>query len=350
MLSTFHHETVAKWFFILLATGITILFWKILQPFAIVLATAGIAAVIFSPLEKRLRKMVRHGWLSSALIVLLVVLILVGPLTAIGVIMVQQAIDIVGVTVANPDWVSNFRLQEIPIVTALPVFAREYLLSVDLAAILGGIAAWLSSNLGTIFSGGASLIFKTFIFFICLYFFLFERERIIAEALELSPFKDSVDRNIILRMVETVRGVVFGSLIVSVVQGIVAGIGFTIFGVPGAFIWASVVVVASQVPIIGTSAVTVPAIIYLFLTGNMVAGIGLALWALLAVGLIDNLLSPFIVSGRTKMHTLLILLSILGGIEFFGPIGFVLGPTVLAAFLVILELYKAGILEKKDIA
>src|SRR5690349_13160531 len=101
---------------------------------------------------------------------------------------------------------------------------------------------------------------------------------------------------------------------------------------------------------LGTSTVTIPAVIYLLLIGHIPAAIGMAIWAMLAVGLVDNMVSPFIVGGRTKMHALLILLSILGGIQYFGPIGFILGPTILSALLVVLELYKSGILERKDVA
>ncbi len=350
MINAFDRESLARWFFIIVATGVIILFWQIIAPFAIVLLTAAIAAVVVTPIERRLRKVVKFPWLSSILTVLFLFIIIVGPLTAIGVLMVQQAVDLAQTTVANPDWVSHFKLEEQPLFLMLPGFARDYVMSIDVPSVLRNVANWASGNVAGIFSGGAALVFKTFIFFFCLYFFLLDREKIIAELISLSPFKDSVDRNIFARMTETVRGIVFGSLIVSVVQGVVAGVGFTIFGIPGALIWAAVAVVASQVPTLGTSVVTVPAVLYLLLTGNTAAAIGLAFWAMFAVGLIDNMLQPLVVGNRTRMHTLLILLAILGGIQFFGPIGFILGPTVLAAFLVVIELYKSGILEKRDVA
>jgi predicted PurR-regulated permease PerM len=344
------HEVVARGFFFGVAAIVFFLFWKIVEPFAIVLMTAGIVAIVLTPVERRLRKLTNRAWLSSMIMVVIVFVVIVGPLATATIIMAQQALDIIRGTIANPDWVAHFNLAEQPLVMALPAFARDYLLSVNLPELLRNLAQWGSANAVAALSGGAELVFKTGIFFICLYFFLFEREKIGAELIKLSPFKDSVDRNIMVRMAETVRGVVFGSIIVSIIQGIVAAIGFTIFGVPGALLWAALVVVASQVPILGTSTITVPAVIYLLLVGHVPAAIGLAIWAGFAVGLVDNMVSPFIVGGRTKMHALLILLSILGGIQYFGPIGFIIGPTILAAFLVVLELYKAGILERKDVA
>jgi len=344
------HEAVARWFFLGIAGIIIFLFWKIVEPFAIVLMTAAIASIVMTPLEKKLRKLVKRPWLSSLVMVLIMFVLIVGPLATATVVMAQQALDIIKVTVANPDWVAHFKLAEQPFVMAMPALLRDYILSINFPELLGTIAQWASTNAVSALSGGATLIFKTAIFFICLYFFLFERDKISHEIAELSPFKDSVDRNIMVRMAETVRGVVFGSIIVAIIQGIVAAIGFTIFGIPGALIWAAAVVVASQVPMLGTSTITVPAVIYLLLIGHIPAAIGLLIWAVLAVGLVDNMVSPFIVGSRTKMHSLLILLSILGGIQYFGPIGFIIGPTVLAAFLVIIELYKAGILERKDVA
>ncbi len=342
-------ENIARWSFIGIAAIVLFLAWKIVAPFAIVLVTAAIAAVVITPVEKKLRKIVKKSWLSSLIMVIVVFVLIVGPLAAAAVIMAQQAIDIVQATVANPDWVAHFRLDQQPFIMALPAFLRDYILSLDVPDLLRTIAQWASENAVAALSGGAALVFKIGIFFVCLFFFLSEREKMVAEFLALSPFKDSVDKNILARLVETVRGVVFGSIIVSIIQGIVAAIGFTIFGIPGALIWAAVVVIASQVPVLGTSTVTVPAVIYLLLIGHIPAAIGMALWAAFGVGLIDNMVSPFIVGGRTRMHALLILIAILGGIQYFGPIGFILGPTVLAAFLVVVELYKTGILEGKNV-
>lgn len=350
MAQTFAHEAVAKWFFLLLATGVVYLFWRVLEPFAMVLLTAGIAAVLATPLERRLRKVLRHPHLSSFVVTLFVFCIIVGPLAIAAVVMVDQALDLARVTVGNPQWVANFRLAEHPAFALLPRMVRDSVLSLDLAATLREMASWASSNVGAFFSSGVELVYKTFLFFICLYFFLLERERIAKEVIALSPLKDSVDRTIAVRLVETVRGVVFGSLIVAVVQGILAAIGLTIFGVPGPLIWAACVVIAAQVPMLGTSTVMLPAVAYLFIIGDVPAAIGLLIWSACAVGLIDNVLQPYVVGGKTRMHALLILLSMLGGLQYFGPVGFIAGPTVLAAFLVMLELYKAGMLEKRGTA
>lgn len=341
------HELVVRSFFLVASLVLAYLFWQVIQPFALVLITAGVMAIILTPLERRLRHAVRSAKLSSFLMVFLVLLLVVGPLTAAGYIMVNQAIDLAaGIDGSVLD---AFRFADLAFFSSLPSFFQVQLANIDFHALAASLQGWVASHVGIIFSSSASFLFNAAIFFICLFYFLLEREKIVTQLLALSPFKDKTDRSILHRVTATVRGVVLGSLIVAVVQGVMAAIGMTIFHVPGALIWAGLVIIAAQVPVFGTAAVMIPVILSLLLTGNTSDAIGLTIWSVIVVGSIDNLLAPFLVGGRTRMHALLILLTILGGIQFFGPIGFIVGPTVLAAFLALVELYKAGVLEKNNL-
>ncbi len=347
--TSFDHQHIAKWFFILIFTGISFLFWKVLEPFILVLLTAVIAAILVTPVEKHIREWTGHPRISALVMVVLVFAAVVLPLATLALIAADQAVQIVQDTLANPVWLQAFDIRALPLVDTLPNILVVQLTQIDPGELLRNVANWAVQNIGTLFASSADLIFKTFIFFVALYYFLLDREKIKAEIIALSPLKVSIDENITKRLVGTVRGVVFGSLIVAMIQGVVAGIGLTLFGVPGALIWAGLVVIAAQVPMLGTSMIMIPIVIYLFLSGHVPQAIGLLIWSMCVVGLIDNLVQPFIVGSRTRMHALLILLSMLGGLNAFGPIGFILGPTILAAFLVLLELYKSGILEKSRV-
>lgn len=347
--TTFNHQHIAKWFFLILFAGVSILFWKVLEPFIIVLLTAGIAAILVTPLERHVRHWTGHPKISALIMILLVLSAVVIPLATLILVAADQAVEIVQDTLANPVWVQAFDFRSLPLVSALPSILVSQIALIDLGEILRNIALWIVHNIGTIFASSADIVFKTFIFFVALYFFLVDREKIITELIALSPLRTAIDKSITDRLVATVRGVVFGSLIVAIVQGVVAGIGLSLFGVPGALIWAGLVVIAAQVPMLGTSMIMLPAVAYLFLSGHVPQGIGLLVWSMCVVGLIDNFIQPFIVGSRTRMHALLILLSMLGGLNAFGPIGFILGPAILAGFLVLLELYKSGILERAKV-
>lgn len=342
----FSKDSLARWFFILLALAVFYVFAQIISPFFLTILTAVMVAVLVTPFERWLRERLHHPRISTAIVLLLVAVVIIGPLVTAGIIAARQAVDITQWFLGNPDWMSQISTGTHPFFSSLPSFIRDAFGLIDLPSIVRVVAEWTKTHGAEVFSSGAALVFKIFIFFICLYFFLVDREKILREVILLSPLKDSVDKNILARMVQTVRGVVFGSLIVACIQGVIAAIGLTIFGVPGALIWAGLVVIAAQIPMLGTSTIMLPAVLYLFVTGNIGAGTGLLIWSMFAVGLVDNLLQPFIVGGRTRMHALLILLSMLGGLQYFGPIGFIFGPTVLAALLVILEMYKGGFLER----
>lgn len=342
----FSRESLSRWFFVALALGVGYVFVKIISPFFLTMLTAVMVAVLVTPVERWLRNRIHHPRVSAAIVLILVATVLIGPLATGGIVAARQAVDITQWFLANPGWMTKFLEGVNTYLSFLPRVIRDTVDLIDVSSLVQVVAEWTKTHGAEVFSSGATLLFKVFIFFICLYFFLVDREKILREAIALSPLKDSVDKNILSRMVETVRGVVFGSIIVACIQGIIAAIGLTIFGVPGALIWAGLVVIAAQIPMLGTSTIMLPAVVYLFATGNVGAGSGLLVWSMFAVGLVDNLLQPLIVGGRTRMHALLILLSMLGGLQYFGPIGFIFGPTVLAALLVILEMYKGGFLER----
>jgi predicted PurR-regulated permease PerM len=342
------HQQTARWFYILAAAGVIILSWQIAASYAIAIITAAIAAIMLAPLDRLLLKILRHRKLTALLLLVLTVVIVVIPLILLTVIMVNEATGIIQGTFGTGRTASSFNWLEHPWLMRLPENIREQIATFNLSTLGVNATKWIIANTAAIFSGTADLFVKTVFFFISLYYFLSDRERIHKTLVELSPFGDKLDEKIIDRLTFTIRSTVFGALIIGVVKGILAGLGMAMFGVPGAVLWGALTVIASQVPILGTAIILVPAVAYLFFTGDNFAALGLAVWAVLIVGLIDNLLSPYILEKRTKMHGLLILLFILGGLEVFGPIGFIIGPTILAALLVIVELYQSGILQNGE--
>ncbi len=343
----FSQDWISRWFFLLMSGAMAYVLFNIFSPFALTLLAAGIVAILVSPFEAFLRGRIGHERISTIIVLLMIFFIVVGPLATAAVVALNQAIGITQWILENPTWMESLIHGTNTYLSTLPPIIQRLLASTDVSAIIQAIAEWVRAHGTSLFSAGAGWVVKLFIFFICLYFFLIDREKIIAEVIAVSPLKTSIDRSILGRMVETIRGVVFGSLIIACIQGVVAGIGLAIFGVPAPLIWAGLVVIAAQIPMLGTATVMFPAIGYLLLTGNIGAALGLTAWAMLAVGLVDNVIQPFVVGERTRMHALLILLSMLGGLQYFGPMGFILGPTVLATFLVLLEMYKSGFLVKK---
>lgn len=333
-------------FFLLLSVGIIFLFWKIISPFILVLATAGVLVIVLSPLERRLRLLVKNRRLAALFMSVAVFFVIVAPLLLVAVIMIRQGTELATHSFGTDGWLRAFEPSQFFIFKLLPPSLQQEIGSMDIPGLIKGLAGFALQNAIQLFAGTARLVFNSFLFFVAFFYLLLERDRLYKEILVLSPLADRVDRQIIFKVVKTVRAVVFGSLTIALFQAILATVGMSVFGVPGAFIWGGLVIIAAQVPILGVGLIMIPAVLYLFLSGETESAIGLAVWSATAVGLIDNLVQPLLIGGKTRMHALLILIAILGGLQFFGPIGLILGPTVLASLLVLLELYKSGILEK----
>ena len=155
----------------------------------------------------------------------------------------------------------------------------------------------------------------------------------------LLPFSKDVENKLFQQTEGITYSVLYGQVVIGILQGIIAGLGFFIFGVSNALLLTLFACLAGIFPIIGTTIVWIPVAIYLFVGGNLLAGTGVAIFGAVA-SVIDNILKPMIVSQRTTMPTSVALIGMVGGLFLFGILGFILGPLILAYLLIILDLYR----------
>ncbi len=337
---------IDRWFFVGIGIVILALIWTIVQPFVFVLLASGIAAIILSPLDRVLNGWLKHQRIASGFIVLGVFLLVVIPIFVSLIVMTRQATDLFQFSVDGGVLASRLDIETLPFTRYIPPVLREQIQSFDIDAATHALASWTFDNIGTIFASTSRVIIDIFVFFVALYYLLVDRRRLTIELVRLSPFDDKIDQHIMRHLIHTVRSIVFGVLLLAIIQGILAAIGMTIFHVPGSFLFGALTIFAALIPLVGSALVLVPATLYLFLSGKLTAAIGLLIWSMIVVGTSDNILAPYLIRGTTRMHTFLVLLAILGGMRAFGPLGAIAGPMILAAFLVVLELYKTGILKE----
>jgi len=212
--------------------------------------------------------------------------------------------------------------------------------SLNATEYLKNILEWIFANLDRVFSGFAKVLAYGFVFLLALFYFLRDGHVMAKNFISWSPLLDSHDVYITKTLKRAIQSVFAGTVVVSVIQGVLTGIGFALFGLPAPAVWGSIAAIAALIPGIGTSLIIVPGIIYLFVTGHMPMAIGLTIWGALAVGLIDNLLGPYLVNKGMNVHPFLILISVLGGMVTFGIVGFVFGPLILAFLFALLEIYR----------
>jgi predicted PurR-regulated permease PerM len=133
---------------------------------------------------------------------------------------------------------------------------------------------------------------------------------------------------------------VYGGVVIALIQGILGGTAFYFLGLNSPVLWGCAMTVMSFLPLFGTFSIWGPAAAYLIIQGSVMKGVILLLYGVFIISIVDNILRPIIISGRTKMPTLAVFFSVLGGIKFFGLIGFIMGPLVLALFVSVFEIFK----------
>jgi len=138
---------------------------------------------------------------------------------------------------------------------------------------------------------------------------------------------------------DTILATVNGSLTVALVQSILAGVMYTILGVPASMLWGGATFIAALIPVFGTFMIWGPIAGYLILIGSWVKALVLVGWGMLAIGTIDNILYPYLVGDRLRLHTVPTFFAILGGIGLFGPAGLILGPVTLAITIGLLQVW-----------
>lgn len=340
-------RVLQPYFLFILIAGALVLSYFILAPFLAPLILGIVAAVVLQPLYRRILRWVRgRESIASLLSVGLVLIVLLVPLSLISMQLLREAQQLYqavsgGGLAATVDSAVDAAS---PTLERFAPGSTDMLtnLSTEIDTYVQQGLSWIIQHLGTAFSSVVTVILDLFIFFVTLYYLLRDGGRLRERLIEISPLSSSDDNAIFDDLGAAVNSVVKGMLAVALIQGTLSGIGFFIFGVPNAVLWGLVASVTALVPLLGTSVVLVPAIAYLALTGQTPAAVGLAAWGALAVGLIDNFVGPRLMSSGMRLHPLLVLLSVLGGVALFGPVGVFVGPLALSFLLVLLSIHSAA--------
>ena len=173
-----------------------------------------------------------------------------------------------------------------------------------------------------------------FILVIALYYFLADGPVMVEAVMAVSPLDRRYEHELLQRFAQVSRAVVVATLLTALTQGALAGIGyaFALSREAPVFLLTALTTVSALIPIFGAFAVWACVCIWIYVQGDPVTAIVLAVYCTLVVSLIDNIMKPLILHGQSKLHPLLALLSILGGIQAFGPVGILVGP-MLVSFL-----------------
>ncbi|MDE2188361.1 MAG: AI-2E family transporter [Patescibacteria group bacterium] len=327
--------------------GLLALLLLVFRPFLSILVVATALAVLFHPLYEKLTKLFPGGKsLVAAILVLVALVFLILPVLFFGYQIFAQAQNFFSMTQADQgQYVQN--LQE-----NINMFVQKFVpsFSINMADFIGRGLAFVSDNLGNLLSQTASVFFQTFFLLFAFFFFLRDGEKMLNSIISLSPFEKEQNREVIHATSQMITSVVRGTLFVGLIRFVLFAAAFYLLGIPDALLWAGIGGVIGMIPGLGTPFVIVPAVIYLLFYGNIFVAIIMALFGVAVFFFIDNMLSAYFFGKGLDVPAPFILFSILGGVIFFGPLGFIFGPIILSLFISIVHMYKILVLKKSYIA
>lgn len=332
-------------FLLLLLAGAAVLSFFIFRPFLAPLVLAAVFAVVLQPLYRAIvRSLGNRESIAALATVLLSVVCILAPLSFLGTQIFYESRDLYSSFAAGEErgslatsFIKNIGQNLDASIPGAGGFFDN--LSADLDVYVKQGLEWLIAHLGAAISGVTTLLLDLFIFFVALYYLLRDGQKLKQALVTLSPLEDSDDEVVSERLALSINSVIKGNLTIALTQGVLTAIGLTIFGVPNSVLLGTIAAIAALIPAIGTAFVLAPAALYLFIIGDTVPALGLLAWGVLAVGLVDNILGPKLIGSGMRLHPLFVLLSVLGGIALFGPIGIFLGPLTLSLLFALITIY-----------
>jgi predicted PurR-regulated permease PerM len=328
-------------FFAVFTAVICVLLFYVMRPFLVVIFLSGTIVVVFYPLYKRLLFQFKERKnLASFVTTFLILIFIIVPVIVFSVLLLKEAIGLynfISLGGGSQDFIAraNILVNKLDVLFPSGVISFPISLEVYVRDVLNWIIGRFDSIFVIVFGG----ILNFILMLLSVYYLFIFGDKIKTGLKVWSPLPDKFDEEFIQTMRLSIDAVLRGRILVAVTQGAFIGIGFAIFGIGSPVLWGFVGAISSLVPVLGSSVVVVPAIAYLFVTGHVGSGLGLLVWGALVVGLIDNVLSIMFFKDKIKVHPLVVLFSILGGIEVFGAIGFLVGPVIVSAFLALMKIY-----------
>ena len=333
--------------FLLLLVAVTLAFAWILWPYGGAVFWGVVLAIVFSPLYRRLLVPLhgRRGWAALATLGI-VLLIVILPLALVGVSLMQEA---AAVYLKMQSGEIDFGRYFERIVAALPAWVGQLLERFglgDIGALQQKLTATITQGSQAIgkraldFSQDAFDLLVSFVVMLYLLFFLLRDGPVLAQRVTEAIPLDRLHKRLLFAKFSTViRATVKGNILVAIAQGALGGLAFWFLGVHGPLLWATLMAVLSLLPAVGAAIIWLPVAVYFLVTGSVWQGVALAVWGVLVIGLVDNVLRPILVGKDTRMPDYVVLVSTIGGMAIFGINGFVIGPAIAAMFIAVWDIF-----------
>lgn len=327
-------DDLKRIFLILLISILGILTFFIVRPVLLSIIGGLILAYVFYPVHRFLLKRVKYETLAACIVSILVVLAIVVPLWFFLPTVSQSVFDLFRLS-------QNFDITTV-IRDLFPGASDQFVnqLSLTLNNAIGQVSSTLLNSSVNLLVNFAIIALHMLLVGFVFFFALKDGPKLRTFVSEISPLRKSQEKVLVQQFEDITKSIVYGQIIIGLIQGILAGIGFLLFGIEGAFILTVLSVLLGIIPVIGPGFVFIPVTAYLFVTSDPLLAAGYLLYNLLTVSSIDNILRAHLVSRKTKISQVVILVGMIGGLFLFGVLGLLIGPLVLAYFVTFLKAYR----------
>jgi predicted PurR-regulated permease PerM len=314
--------------------------YRIVEPFLEPLIWSAVLAIFFFPIHESLRA--RLGPNRAALVsTLAVTLLLIAPSLVVLIYTTRQAIDAAAAVQSAVldtqrtlpahavEWVRNH----------LPVAWRSMDFSQPLRQGAERIAAFLAANFTRLVKNLFTFLVDLVIVIFALFFMFRDSDSIVRGVRHLLPFEQPIQEDVLRESRDLIFGSVAVALVIAGIQGLLGGSAFAIAGISNPIFWGVVIAFFSLVPVVGSALIWVPGALYVVFSGHWGRALAVLVICGGVAGAADNIVRPLLLRNRTRLNELLLFISVLGGLEVFGLLGLVVGPTVFAAAMGIFRVY-----------
>lgn len=325
-----------------LAVGVAFFVFK---PYLSALFIALVLSLVFNPLYARMKNLLPGGTLAACAALVVLLLLILIPAALFGFFIFDDAQRLYVSLRGGEETLSALDQWSTLVEAQIQAFVPE--VRFNLSSYLTDGLSFLLGNFGSIFSRAVGFVFKAIIMLLALFYLFRDGEKLRAFVVRLSPLTNEYDERILTRIEDAINSVVRGKLLIVFIQGILSTLIFLIFGVPHPVLLGALTALAALVPAVGVALIFIPVVLYGFFAGQTASAIGLLISGV-CIGFIDNILGPIFFKRGLRVHPLLILLSVLGGLALFGPVGFLAGPVTLSLLFALFDIYPFLFSEQKQ--
>ncbi len=319
--------------------------YRIMSPFLTAIAWAIVFSIVFYPVYTFIRRYMKIDIIASFIVAGIILFVIVGPVTYLSFILIAELQHFVD-SLDRDKFGSFGQLYSVFRSSSLYELMSMYIGQENIpteTAILeairrfsSGLLENFSLRIANVLSVVVNVLFMTFTVF----FLLKDGPSLLRRTRDFMPFSEKQNERLATQVKDMIVSTVYGGAAVALIQGIFGGLIYFFLGLNSPVMWGIAMSIMSFVPVLGTFSIWGPTMVYLFFQGSVLKASVLFIFGVMVISMVDNILRPLIIGSRTKMPTVLILFSVLGGIKLFGIIGYVMGPLIMAVFISVFELFR----------